>query len=345
MPVNEIFLQQKSTAIITGEPMEVFRKKAPPGAVIITDENVQKLYGSRWTDYKTIVTPPGERHKTLETIAGIYQQLIDFDIDRNGFVVGIGGGIVCDLAGFAATTYLRGVRFGFVATTLLAQCDAAIGGKNGVNFGGFKNMVGAIEQPEFVICDTTMLNTLSNDELANGFAEIVKHALISDNALLEFILTRVKDMQTLQPEAINHLIEQSHRIKTAIVQRDVKEAGERRKLNFGHTFGHAIEKVYGLSHGKAVSIGMMIAAEISMLRGYLNVTEVANIRELLTALGLPVAIPGDTGAMMDALLRDKKRQDDFLHFILLQRPGKAIIERISTASLPGLIEKLPSCNV
>lgn len=345
MPVNEIFLQQKATAIITGEPMEVFRKKVPPDAVIITDENVQKNYGAQWKDYRAIVTSQGERHKTLETIAGIYRQLVDFDVDRNGFIVGIGGGIVCDLAGFAASTYLRGIRFGFVATTLLAQCDAAIGGKNGVNFRGYKNMVGAIEQPEFVICDTAVLKTLPKAELANGFAEIVKHALISDITLLDYIQEYVDEIIALQPEAVNRVIAHSHRIKIAIVQRDVKEAGERRKLNFGHTFGHAIEKTHGLSHGKAVSIGMMIAAEISMLQGYLSANEVNRIKQMLIALGLPVKIPGNIEAVMDALLKDKKRQDDFLHFVLLQKSGKAVVERIQIDALKSLIKEIPSCNL
>jgi 3-dehydroquinate synthase len=345
MAVNEIFLQQKTTAIITGEPMEVFRKKVPPGAVIITDENVRKHYGSQWKDYRAIVTSPGEQHKTLENIGGIYRQLVDFDVDRNGFIVGVGGGIVCDMAGFAASTYLRGIRFGFVATTLLAQCDAAIGGKNGVNFRGFKNMVGTIEQPEFVICDTGLLKTLPKAELANGFAEIVKHALISDINLLDYIQAHVDEIIALQPEAINRVIAHSHRIKIAIVQRDVKEAGQRRKLNYGHTFGHAIEKVHGLTHGKAVSIGMMIAAEISMLQGYLSANEVNRIKELLIALGLPVTISGNIEAVMDALLRDKKRQDDFVHFVLLRKPGKAIIERIQIHALMSLIKQLPSCNL
>ncbi len=191
------------------------------------------------------------------------------EIDRTAFIVGIGGGIVCDITGFVASTYLRGVRFGFAATTLLAQVDASAGGKNGVNFSGYKNMVGMFNQPEFVICDPEVLQTLSERDRGCGLAEIVKHAAIADDGLFCYLEENVGEVLALSPPTVRRMVYDSVVIKSEIVNRDEKETGERRKLNFGHTFGHAVEKITGAPHGEAVSIGMMVAARLSARRGYL----------------------------------------------------------------------------
>ena len=185
-------------------------------------------------------------------------------------MVGIGGGIVCDVAGFAASTYMRGIRFGFVPSTLLAQADAAIGGKNGVNVGGIKNIAGVFKQPEFVLVAFELLKTLPRSERLCGLAEIVKHAVIASGDLFAFLERETDALLALDPAALHRALAESIRIKSAIVSADAKEGGERRKLNFGHTLGHAIEKEIGIPHGEAVSIGMVAAARISAARGMIS---------------------------------------------------------------------------
>jgi 3-dehydroquinate synthase len=340
MPVIKLNAPGGKTEIRIGEKMESFRRYVSAGSVVITDECVSRLYGDRWTDFPVIVCGTGEKIKTPATAHEIYGRLLALGVDRSSFVVGIGGGIVCDIAGYVASTWLRGIRFGFVPTTLLAQCDAAIGGKNGVNFDGYKNMIGTISQPAFVICDPGVLNTLPEAELANGFAEIVKHALIGDARMLDFIHKNISGMQALDPAVMTHLTERSVQIKTAIVSRDERETGERRKLNFGHTFGHAIEKVSGMSHGRAVSIGMVLAAKLSLQKGYLQQTHLDGIVHLLTALGLPVDVPPQRTEIIQALVKDKKRQTDHIHFVLLKNPGDAVVEKISLTGLKVFFDEV-----
>jgi 3-dehydroquinate synthase len=294
------------------------------------------LDGHFWEKYHSIIIGTGEVNKTLATVTTIYNQLLDLGVDRSGFILGIGGGIVCDIAGYVAATYLRGLRCAFVPTTLLAQVDAAIGGKNGVNFHGYKNLIGTFRQPEFVLNDPGVLQSLPPEERANGFAEIVKHALIADDALFTFIEDNTEKMLNLDLAVINRLIMRSVEIKAGIVNRDEQEKGERRKLNFGHTFGHAIEKVSGLSHGKAVAIGSVIAARMSMERGYLKSYDYERIRNVLTKLNLPTEITGDKVAVLAALFNDKKREQDFIYFVLLDNIGQAVIEKIPVGDLKNL---------
>jgi 3-dehydroquinate synthase len=320
-----------------GDSLDDFRRYVPENTVIISDENVSSIYGHRWDGFPAIIIGAGEKIKTLDTVHAVYSQLMSYGIDRSGFVVGIGGGIVCDIAGFAASTYLRGIRFGFVPTTLLAQCDAAIGGKNGVNFEGFKNMIGTFNHPEFVLCDPKFLQTLPAIELTNGFAEVVKHALIANFHFFDWIEKNASGMMHLEPKVMTHLIERSAHIKTAVVSNDEKEKGERRKLNFGHTFGHAIEKVTGLSHGQAVSVGMSVASAISLQKGYINSKQYERIKMLLKALGLPVTMVAHRQAVIDAMFMDKKRQEDYIHFVLLKDIGSAIIEKMSLSDISGFI--------
>ncbi|MCF8366341.1 MAG: 3-dehydroquinate synthase [Bacteroidales bacterium] len=322
--------------ILVGESIENFTSLVPEHAIVITDENVNRIYGKVWKGFKTIITTPGEKHKTLATLEDIYRQLLDFGVDRSGFILGIGGGIVCDIAGFAASTYMRGIRFGFVPTTLLAQVDASIGGKNGVNFHGFKNMAGTFSQPNFILSDPEVLKTLPAEELSNGFAEIVKHALIADAEMFDFIEENAENMLQLNPEVINHLIKRSVEIKSGIVNRDEKEKGERRILNFGHTFGHAIEKVSGISHGKAVALGSVIAGKLSVQRNYMNEKDLNRIIKLLECLELPIKFQGNKNEVLDALFKDKKREQDAIFFVLLQGIGRAFVEKIMVEELKQL---------
>ncbi len=307
--------------------------------VAVTDTTVKRLYGGSIPLADVVEIGTGEGVKTLETVCGLYEAFMDRGMDRGCCVVGIGGGIVCDITGFAASTYLRGVDFGFVPTTLLAQVDASMGGKNGVNFGGYKNMVGCFRQPRFVLSDVAFLKTLAPAELACGFAEIIKHALISSSRMFELLEDRHCEALALAPAVLERLVWDSVTIKGGIVNRDEREGDERRKLNFGHTFGHAIEAAAGVPHGHAVSAGMMIAAQMSVDRGLLAPEELARICSLLTAMGLPTLIEVDPRRMADGLLRDKKRARKRIAMVLLEGIGRAVVQPLA---IDELLEALPA---
>jgi len=290
---------------------------------------------------KQVVTiGQGEDIKNLDTVAGIYQQLLQAGADRSTCLVAIGGGIVCDIAGFVAATYMRGLRCGYVATTLLAQVDASVGGKTGVNYRGYKNIIGAFNQPAFVICDTALLRSLPEEEISSGFAEIIKAAAIADADMFAYLEAHVSEALNLDPDVIKKLVYESIRIKAAVVNRDEHEAGERRKLNFGHTFGHAIEKTSDFSHGQAVSVGMCIAAQLSVERDLLTPAAVNRMTALLDKMGLPLQAPVDVDLLWDALLKDKKREQNDIHFVLLERIGKAVVERLSLQAVRSGLDLL-----
>jgi len=306
-------------------------------AIIITDVNVHRHYHDLFPTDKVIRIGTGEGIKTLETVEDIIRRLIEMEADRTSFIVGIGGGIVCDIAGFAASIYERGLRFGFVSTTLLSQVDASVGGKNGVNFEGYKNMVGVFNQPDFVLCDPDLLKTLPEKEILNGCAEIVKHAAIADLDLFIYLEDNYKGILGLDNDVIEKVVYDSVTIKAAIVNRDERETGERRKLNFGHTIGHALEKVTGVSHGEAISAGMAAAAMISEKMGFLKHEERVSIETLLKNLGLPTSIQADNQKIIDAMGKDKKREKNKIHFALLKNIGNAVVEEISIEELQTLI--------
>lgn len=306
-------------------------------SVIITDVNVYRHYHNIFPSDRIIQIGTGEGIKNFDTVRDIIGKLIEMDVDRSTFVIGIGGGIVCDVAGFAASIYERGLRFGFVSTTLLSQVDASVGGKNGINFEGYKNMVGVFNQPEFVICDPDLLKTLPQKELLNGCAEIVKHAAIADLELFDYLEKNHKGILGLDKEVIEKVVYDSVMIKSGIVNRDERETGERRRLNFGHTIGHALEKVLGITHGEAVSIGMATSAVISEKMNLLKKKDRIRIETLLGNLGLPISIQADKEKIIDALGKDKKREKDTIHFVLLNGLGNAVIENIDIRELPSLI--------
>jgi 3-dehydroquinate synthase len=329
------------STLYIGESLQNLKDYIPPvKTVIITDSNVKHHYHRDFPSTEIIEIGMGEKIKNLDTVRMVYEKLIEFEVDRSSFIVGIGGGIVCDIAGFVASTYLRGVRFGFVSSTLLSQVDASVGGKNGVNFGGYKNMVGVFNQPEFVICDMGLLKTLPNKEVLCGMAEIVKHAAIGNAALFSYLETHYEKALRLDHEVIERLVWDSVLLKSTVVNRDEKEAGERRKLNFGHTFGHAIEKTAGVPHGEAISVGMVIASALSEKRGNLLSEDTKRIESLLKRLGLPTRLQFNREKVLEALRRDKKRQSENIHFVLLQSLGHAIVEKISIKELETVIEKM-----
>jgi len=318
------------SSIHVGESLKNLEKYLPSTqVVIVTDEKIKQYYQKDFPDVPIITIGTGEGIKTLASIETILKELIRFSCDRSSFIVGIGGGIVCDITGFAASTFLRGVNFGFVSTSLLSQVDASVGGKNGVNLDSYKNMIGVFNQPEFVICDIDLLNTLPKKEISNGFAEIVKHALIFDAHMFDFIEENKQKALNLNYDTIFRLVADSVKIKSQVVQRDEKESGERRKLNFGHTIGHAIEKIEKAGHGRAVSMGMVAAAEFSRARHLISQEDVLRISSLLNGLNLPTTLNYNAKEIISAAGKDKKKQGSNLFYIFLEQIGKAKVEKIS----------------
>jgi 3-dehydroquinate synthase len=331
----------KASSVVVGERLENLDRYVPGGIhVIVTDTNVFDHYRQAFPAADRILIGMGEQVKTLETVQRLYADFLAFGVQRSSVIVGIGGGIVCDITGFAASTYLRGVRFGFVATTLLAQVDASVGGKNGVNFMGYKNMIGLFSQPEFVICDPQLLKTLPTDEVLSGLGEIVKHAAIDSPALFEYLQAHASDLITLDPVAIEQVVFDSVSIKARIVNRDELETGERRKLNFGHTVGHAIEKASGLAHGKAIAAGMLLAAKISQRRGLISRKAVNRFKRLLETLHLPTTCTIEPSLLMDAIKKDKKREENSIHFVFLEAIGKAVVAEIGLDELESHLQEI-----
>jgi 3-dehydroquinate synthase len=308
---------------------------------IITDENVYRYHSTLFPDAdEIIVVPAGESSKNLEDVSRLYERLIDADIDRNTLIIGIGGGMVTDLAGFVAATLLRGVACGFVATTVLAQVDAAIGGKNGVNIKGYKNLVGTIRQPEFVINDTAMLRTLNDDQFINGLSEVIKSGLIADRALFELMETHGPQIVATRQGLLGEALGRAARVKVDVVNRDEFESGERRLLNLGHTYGHAVEKITRMHHGFAVAIGMVVAARLSVQRNMLSADDAARIEQVIAAIGLPVSVDLGTDALMDAMRKDKKRQSDKVNYVLLDAIGHAVVTPIEYSELERTLDDL-----
>jgi 3-dehydroquinate synthase len=327
--MEQIVIEGKSgsSKILVGESLDAVGNYLPQsGVFIITDSNVDQLYRHRFPGFPVYVVQPGEQSKDYMVIARIWQWLLDQGADRGSFILAIGGGVVCDIAGFVAATFMRGVSSGFVATTLLAQVDASVGGKNGINLNGYKNIIGTFSQPSFVICDTSLLTSLSQEEFSNGMAEVIKHALIKDEQKFHFLQSHTPEIKNLDPSAIEYIVSRSVQIKAAVVQADEHERGERKLLNFGHTWGHAIEKVMKVPHGQAVALGMVFAAELSVRHGLLSESQKESIEHMLEKYNLPVSMAMDKEKIFEAMLRDKKRDNQIIHFILLENIGKAIIK-------------------
>lgn len=300
-------------------------------AVLITDENVFGHHQSKFKGWNTIVLKAGEEYKVQVAVDAVIEQLIEMEADRKTTLVGIGGGVITDLTGYVASIYMRGIKFGFVPTTLLALVDASIGGKNGIDVGEYKNMIGVIRQPSFILHDLIFLDTLPQNEWRNGFAEIIKHAAIKDASMFRALEENELTFYQKKKKAVCDLIQRNAMIKTKVVQDDEFESGERKLLNFGHTLGHALETQYELSHGEAISIGMAYAVSLSeQLKGFKQKERVVT---LLEQYGLPTYARFNRDKVINVLRMDKKKEKDFINFILLEKVGKAVIE-------PILINKL-----
>ncbi len=323
--------------------------------VIITDSNVAPLYLARTAaslegvDIRVLAAQfaAGEAAKNLRTVGELYDNLLPRRLDRNAVIIALGGGVAGDLAGFIAATLLRGLPFVQAPTTLLAAVDASVGGKVGIDHAAGKNLIGAFHQPRLVITDLATFKTLPRREIACGLAECVKHAFIRDGALLSFIETRLDSLISCDPVTMEKLVAWNVQIKAEIVEMDPYEKNQRAWLNFGHTFGHALETVgqyHALQHGEAVALGMVAAARLSEKRLGLNSAITARLIALLDRIGLPTRLPGlDAGAIFNAMKTDKKNRDGALRLVLLADIARP--EIISDVPAEQVFQAIESLNV
>jgi 3-dehydroquinate synthase len=307
-------------------------------AIIITDENVYNAHTKRFKNWNCIVLKPGEEFKVQSTVDEVIDQLIEMEADRKTILVGVGGGVITDITGYVASVYMRGLSFGFIPTSLLAMVDASIGGKNGIDVRVYKNMVGVIRQPKFILHDMVFLNSLPENEWKNGFAEIIKHAAIKDATMFKELESSTLKKYQGRQTAICELVRRNAIIKTKVVQHDEFEKGERRLLNFGHTLGHALENQYELSHGQAISIGMTYASMIS--QKIIGFKEPGRVATLLLKYGLPTFADFDKQKVFDVLKMDKKRENKEMNYVMLKKIGKGVVKSIRLDELEQIFRNL-----
>lgn len=310
---------------------------ARPGGkvVVVTDSNVEGFYGGDCMDIlkdagfevSSHVIEAGEKHKNLDTVRDLYGSLLELKLDRNSTLLALGGGVTGDITGFAAATYLRGINFVQVPTTLLAQADSSVGGKTGVDFGGSKNIIGAFYQPRFVFINVNTLRTLPLRELRSGLAEAVKHGLILDPDFFEYIDYNMKKIFAFDENVLQYIAKMNCSIKGGVVEQDEREGDLRAILNFGHTMGHAIESVskFSMLHGECVSVGIIGAYKLAVELGMTDKELLARVEAVFEKLGLPIRLPGfDVNAVYERMFHDKKIKGGKLNFILPRNIGEVI---------------------
>ena len=303
--------------------------------LVVTNVTIGPLYlatmlaGLAGKRVRSLELPDGEQFKTLETLGRVFDALVEARLNRDAAIVALGGGVIGDLAGFAAACYQRGIDFVQVPTTLLAQVDSSVGGKTGVNHPGGKNLIGAFHQPRAVLADLATLRTLPPRELRAGLAEVIKYGLIDDAEFLDWLERHLEALLALDPGALADAVRRSCEIKARIVAVDEREQGPRALLNFGHTFGHAIETASGYGewlHGEAVAMGMLLAADMSRHLGWLTAEDVERVRELLRRAGLPTRAPAVGARRAHELMgMDKKVLQGRIRLVLLRRLGQAVV--------------------
>lgn len=304
---------------------------------IVTDSNVDKLYGEELEKLLTgnclkvvkYVFPAGEENKTLDTVKEVYKFLIEEGFDRKDMLVALGGGVVGDLTGYTAATYLRGIDFIQIPTTLLAQADSSIGGKTGVDFDGYKNMVGAFKMPRLVYMNLSVLKSLDSRQYFAGFAEIMKHGIIKDAIYYEWLIENMYEICERDLDVLEEMVMRSCGVKKLVVEKDPTEQGDRALLNLGHTIGHAIEKAknFELYHGECVALGIVAAAYISWKKELLSMDEYYEIRDMFVPFYLPISVDGlDPNEILKLTKSDKKMEAGKIKFVLLKKIGKAVID-------------------
>lgn len=335
-----IELAERSYGIVIGEGLLddadiLTRYVTARDALVVTNVTVGPLYAERLVEaltgkrVRTLALPDGEQYKTLDVLGRVFDALVEARLNRDACVVALGGGVVGDMAGFAAACYQRGIDFVQVPTTLLAQVDSAVGGKTGINHAGGKNLIGAFHQPRAVISDLATLRSLPPRELRAGLAEVIKYGLVDDVEFLAWIEHHVEALLALDMQALGYAVRRSCEIKARIVAADEHEHGQRALLNLGHTFGHAIETATGYGewlHGEAVAMGMLLAADLSQRLGFLDAADLERIRILLRRAGLPDTAPriGATHAF-ELMGMDKKVLQGRIRLVLLSRLGAGMI--------------------
>ncbi|MGN0401097.1 MAG: 3-dehydroquinate synthase [Acetatifactor sp.] len=308
---------------------------------IVTDSKVDEIYGEQVLKLLQgcsksavkYVFPNGEENKNLDTVRGIYRFLIEEKFDRKDLLLALGGGVVGDTTGYAAATYLRGIDFIQVPTTLLSQADSSIGGKTGVDFDSYKNMVGAFKMPILVYMNLSTLSTLEDRQYFSGFAEIMKHGLIKDSLFYEWLIENMYEICERNPKVLEEMLLRSCNVKKLVVEKDPTEKGERALLNFGHTIGHAIEKAknFELFHGECVALGAVAAAYISWKKELLSMEEYYEIRDMFVPFYLPISVDGiDPEEVLKFTKSDKKMDAGRIKFVLLKKIGKAVIDQTVT---------------
>jgi 3-dehydroquinate synthase len=314
-------------------------------AAVVTNPTVNALYGdavlrslaAAGYSATMIEIPDGEEFKNAVTLNSVYDALIEAGLDRRSFIVALGGGVVGDLAGFAAATFLRGIPFVQVPTTLLAQVDSSVGGKTAIDHPRGKNLIGAFYQPRLVLIDVETLSTLPKREYCAGLAEVVKYGIAIDGAFFDYLERHADVLLAMERECLMAVIQRCCELKAQVVELDEKETGLREALNYGHTLGHALETLAGyrcLVHGEAVAIGMALAARICALRGECRDDDVARILKLLKSFGLSVTPPAvEPSQLLDALLKDKKSREGSINFICNQGIGNYTVARLSPEEL------------
>ena len=357
--IVSIDLAQRSYPILIGsgligQPQTYADLPEASQALIVTNATVAPLYlqslrgalQGKYRQIQEVVLPDGEQHKTWQTLNLIFDALLGQACDRKTVLFALGGGVVGDMTGFAAASFMRGVPFVQLPTTLLAQVDSSVGGKTGINHPLGKNMIGAFYQPQLVVCDLEVLRTLPERELSAGLAEVIKYGPIADLGFLDWIAAHLDELLARDPMALAHAVKRSCEIKAHVVAQDERESGLRAVLNFGHTFGHAIETGLGYGqwlHGEAVGCGMVMAAELSCRLGLIEPAFVQRLTALIARAGLPVRGPqlaadDNAGRYLELMRLDKKSQAGEIRFVLIDGPGRATVRPAPDALVREVIE-------
>lgn len=332
-------IQGASTkTLISTEPLSAVTA-SDANVIFITDTQIHFHHPAFFKGKNCIIIPAGESHKSIDTLKYILDEFIRLKIDRSSIVIGVGGGMITDLCGFAASIFKRGLKFGFIPTTLTAMVDASIGGKNGINFGLIKNMVGTFSQPEFIHIQPQFLTSLSDASWTDGFSEIIKHAAIGNIDMFNSLASSDLNHYRNNIDALTDLIFQNISFKSKLVEQDPYDSGMRNMLNFGHTLGHALEQSLGISHGKAVAIGMHFASWLSMQRTSFSHEEYEEVCRVLNKYQLPSYLNFDTDSVFDLLLHDKKKQGENIRFVLLEKIGKPVFQHLDSATLKSYISE------
>lgn len=350
MKTLEVDLGNRSYPIYIGADLidrpDLFKACEKASSIfVVTNTTVAPLYAQRLTktletfdkSVRTIVLPDGESYKDWKNLQLIFDDLLKFGADRKTMLVALGGGVIGDMTGFAAACFMRGVRFIQVPTTLLAQVDSSVGGKTGINHPLGKNMIGAFHQPAAVIADLNTLKTLPARELSAGLAEVIKHGAIADAQFLDWIEANTKSLLACDTDAMSHAVLRSCEIKSAVVSADEREGGIRATLNFGHTFGHAIEAGMGYGewlHGEAVGCGMVLGADLSCRLNYISKAEANRLTKIIQSMNLPIAPPKFGGKRYLELMQvDKKTESGQIRYVVLEKIGKAQIQGVPDAQV------------